>query len=82
MQKRAKRIPIKAAKDITKEFGYSVAVIVAWDAHSGTQHVTTYGDTVENCRSAANLGNMIKEDVLMWPSVECHAVPSRLKKKS
>ncbi len=74
-----KRIPIEAAKRISKEYEYPEVVIFAYDPITGTQHVTTYGVTKEQCIDAAKAGNFLKK-ALGWPEEKCNAQPSRAKK--
>jgi hypothetical protein len=71
-----KRIPIKAAKQISNDSGYPEVVIFAYDPTSGKQHVTTYGQTVEQCIEAAKAGNYLKKH-LGWPEDLCNAQPRR-----
>src|SRR5690242_1025152 len=78
--KKAKRIPITAAKRIANEYGYDKVIVVAI-SDEGPQHVTTYGVTVDNCLEAAKCGNFIKRLVLQWPEELCHARPARAKLK-
>jgi hypothetical protein len=74
-----KRIPIKAAKEISKAFDFPEVVIFAYDPVSGTQHVTTYGKTKDQCADAAKVGNFLKRS-LGWPESQCNAIPNRGKK--
>jgi hypothetical protein len=74
-----KNIPIKAAKDVAKTYDADIVCIVAWDANTGRQHVTTFGRTIQECEWAALLGNSIKRRVLNWPEEQCNAKPARLK---
>ena len=78
VNKTGKRIPIQAAKDIAKEYGYTQVIIHAYDGNTGIQHVTTYGKSLADCANAATGGNKIKE-MLGWPAEDCHAEPSRIK---
>lgn len=75
-----RRIPIKVAKDIAKNLGYSQVIIHAYDGKTGIQHVTTYGETIADCENAALGGNTIKK-LLGWPEELTHATPARIKKK-
>lgn len=74
-----KRIPIKAAKDIAKQFNQSQVIILCRDEND-IQHVVTYGKTLKDCELAAKAGNNLKR-YMGWPENLCHATPSRLKKK-
>lgn len=78
--KPVKRIPIQAAKDVAKKYKQNQVAIVTFDKTTGITHVITYGISVEECKQAALLGNLIKEHVLKWPKDQCNAVPSRAKK--
>ena len=76
----SKRIPIKSARDIANNYGYSQVIIVAWDRETGLQHVTTYGKIIQDCEQAAKGGNFVKK-ALGWPDELCHAIPSRVTKE-
>ena len=72
------RIPIKSARQFSKEFGLSHVIIWALeDGDNKTQHVVTYGKTVEQCGQAADFGNKLK-DALGWPE-SLHSQPTRVK---
>ncbi len=60
-----KRIPIEAAKTISKKYEFPEVVIFAYDPDTGKQHVTTYGKTKKHCISAAEAGNYLKS-ALGW----------------
>jgi hypothetical protein len=79
-ERMSERIPIKSAKDIAINYGYSQVIIVAWDGETGVQHVTTYGKTIQDCEQAAKGGNFVKK-ALGWSDELCHDVPSRAKKE-
>lgn len=79
MEKTGKRIPIKSAKAIAKEFGYTQVIIHAYDGNTGMQCVATYGTTLEDCDNAAAGGNALKK-LLGWPEELCNAKPKRSKK--
>jgi hypothetical protein len=73
-----KRIPITAAKRIAKDYDKDQVIIVTWDKKHGRTHVTTYGKSTEECRQAADGGNLVKK-ALGWPDELCKAKPSRAK---
>ena len=73
-----KRIPIAIAKEISKKYEYPEIVIFAYDPDSGQQHITTYGESVEQCEDAAKAGNYLKKR-LGWPDELCNAKPRRSK---
>lgn len=75
----SKKIPISAAKKISEEFEFPEVVIFAYDPDSGKQHVTTFGQTKEQCEDAAKAGNFLKK-ALNWPDELCHAEPNLEKK--
>jgi hypothetical protein len=75
--KTGKRIPIKTAKEIGKYYGYTQVIIHAYDGQSGIQHITTWGESMEDCDNAALGGNEIKK-LLKWEDSD--AVPNRVKK--
>ena len=72
-----KRIPIKAAKDLAKEYDLKQVILCAWDGK--LTHIVTYGKTLEDCDQAAQGGNKIKK-ALGWPEELCSDEPSRVKK--
>lgn len=76
-----KRIPIRVARDISKEFDLSQVVLVAFDKKTGTTHVVTYGQTLDDCAQAAQGGNFVKK-ALGWPDDMRHDQPARVKKKT
>jgi hypothetical protein len=65
-----KRIPIKAAERIAKDYGYDQVVVIARkvgeDPDPNGEHVTTYGVDKANCGAAAKIGDFIKYKVMMW----------------
>ncbi len=75
------RIPISAAKGISKQYNVPEVVIFAYDPDTGIQHVTTYGKTKDQCIDAAKAGNYLKKS-LGWSEDKCHAEPSREKKST
>jgi hypothetical protein len=77
-----KRIPIRVAKKLAKELDQSIVVIITWEGEScgtptGQTHVVTYGKTKAECGWAANLGNIIKRDILKWPEELCNTKPDK-----
>ena len=80
MTKGGRRIPIASAKRIALDYDYDQVIIVAWNAESGRQHVTTFGTTLEHCERAAQGGNFVKK-ALGWPDEECQAEPSRIRRR-
>ncbi len=62
-----KDIPIKAAKEIAKRYGYDQVIIVGrLVGNNGKEHVTTYGVDKKHCSVAAMIGNYIKYKVMGW----------------
>lgn len=80
MSKTGKRIPIKSAKDIAENYGYSQVIITAWDKTRNRYCVTTYGKTLEDCEQAAIGGNVIKKQI-GYPDELCNTKPARIKRK-
>ena len=74
-----KRLPIKAAKDIGKKYGYTRIVVLAIDDNEDVASVVTWGRNLIECESAALYGNEIKKKLLNWPEEECKAMPKRVK---
>ena len=64
-------IPIEAAEQIAKTYGYDQVVIIARRVGeppaSCGEHVTTYGITKAHCAVAARIGNFIKHKIMQWP---------------
>jgi len=76
--KTGKAIPIKVAKDIANNFGYSQVIIHAYDGITNMQHVTTFGKTIADCDNAAEGGNTIKK-LLKWDENLCDERTKRRK---
>jgi hypothetical protein len=70
------KVPIDDAKQIAAKHGLRQVIIVAWDGDA--THVVTYGQSLEDCKQAAQGGNFVKK-ALGWPDDLCHATPERLK---
>lgn len=70
-----KKIPITKAKEIA-QLGYDEVIIVGCNYETGTQHVTTYGNSQLACENAAIGGNAVKK-LLNWPDEMCKAKPTR-----
>jgi len=58
-------IPISAAGDIAKRYGYDQVIIVARAIDKG-EHVTTYGKDRANCEVAAKIGDFFKFKLMGW----------------
>jgi hypothetical protein len=55
-------IPISAAREIARRFGYDQVIIVARKTGpNGNEHVTTYGRNAKHCSVAARIGEIFKE---------------------
>jgi hypothetical protein len=80
MEKTGRKIPITAAKAIANNYGYTQVIIHAFDGETGIQSVATFGKTLDDCKNAADGGNVIKR-LMGWPEEMCHAVPARRTKK-
>lgn len=72
------RIPIKSVKALANETGQNLVIVFAIDEDNETQHIATWGRSVDDCSRAADWGNKMK-DKLEWPQ-SLHAQPSRVKK--
>lgn len=71
------KIPIKELENIAKKYNLSHVIMLAYSPNDITEHIVTYGETIENCSDAADYGNKLK-DVLGWPeSLKTH--PNRVK---
>lgn len=71
-----KRLPIKAAKDLAKQYNQKQVILATWDGER--THIVTYGVSIEDCSQAAQGGNKIK-DALGWPK-DLRDEPPRVKK--
>ena len=61
-------IPITAARQIAKRYGYDQIVIIGRAiGEGGREHVTTYGVDRDNCEVAARIGNFFKHRLMGWP---------------
>jgi hypothetical protein len=69
-------VPIEAARHIAEAYDKHQVIVVTWDKHHHTQHVTTYGKTFEESKQAAQGGNRVKA-ALGWPDALCHAETER-----
>ncbi len=60
-----KRIPISAAKEIAKKYGYDQVLIygrkVGTETDKGGEHMTTYGIDKVHCSIAAKIGDTLKK---------------------
>lgn len=60
-------IPVEAAKKIADAYDFDQVIIIARKVgEAGTEHVTTYGKNKAHCEVAANIGNFLKYEVMMW----------------
>ena len=73
-----RRLPIKAARDLSDQYGLSHVILYARD-HSGKYHVVTFGRSTEQAGEAADYGNQMKA-YFGWPKNLCEAQPSRVRK--
>ena len=71
------RIPIKSVKSLANETGQDLVIVFAIDSDGETQHIATWGRSVDDCSRAADWGNKMK-DKLEWPQ-SLHSQPSRVK---
>lgn len=60
-----KRIPIRAAADIARAYGYDQVIVYARKVGEG-EHMTTYGVTQAHCDVAAQIGNFLKTKIMGW----------------
>jgi len=72
------KIPIKALKEFSEKYKLTHVIVLAHDENGKTDHVATYGRTIEQCSQAADFGNKLK-DGLGWPQ-SLHAQPSRVRR--
>jgi hypothetical protein len=66
-----KRIPIRAAERIAKDYGYDQVIIIARrvgeDPEPYGEHLTTYGINKVHCDVAARTGSFIQHKIMGWP---------------
>lgn len=66
-----KRIPIRAAEKIARDYGYDQVIILARktgeDPEPHGEHVTTYGVNKAHCDAAARSGEYLKFRIMGWP---------------
>lgn len=59
-----KRIPISAAEDIAKKYGYDQVLIYArktGDPPEAGEHMTTYGINKAHCSAMAQIGRVLQK---------------------
>jgi len=65
-----KPIPISAAEEIAKKYGYHQVVVIARRVGENPmpcgEHVTTYGVNKKHCAAAAQIGNFLKFKIMKW----------------
>lgn len=62
------RLPIKAARDISSDYGWDQVIVVARKVgDDGYEHVVTYGKDAAHCEAASRAGNAIKHHLMKWP---------------
>lgn len=62
-----KRIPVKTAQGIAKQYGYDQVIIFARKTgNGGGEHLTTYGKNRAHCSIAAHCGEYLKKHILHW----------------
>lgn len=62
-----KPIPVSAAEEIAKTYGYDQVIIVARKVgDNGGEHLTTYGRNKAHCDVAARAGDFLKCKVMGW----------------
>ena len=74
-----KRIPIEAAKQISKKYDQKQVILVTF-GNDGVTHVVTYGRTLKDCEQAAIGGNFVKK-ALGFQAEQCVDAPSRILRK-
>lgn len=66
-----KPIPISAAEEVAKKYGYDQVIIIARrvgeDPAPHGEHCTTYGIDKSHCDVAARIGDHFKYNVMGWP---------------
>jgi len=70
------KIPVSDLEALAEKRDLSHVIVLAHDLDGKTDHVATYGRTIEQCSEAADFGNKMK-DALGWPE-SLHAQPPRV----
>ncbi len=73
-----KRLPIQAAKDTANKYDQAQVVLITFDKNTGLTHIVSYGKSLEDCVSAAELANTLKK-YFGFPDALCHDTPARAK---
>ncbi|MEZ0262042.1 MAG: hypothetical protein ACAH80_13620 [Alphaproteobacteria bacterium] len=60
-----KKLPIKMATDVCKEYGLDQVVMLCRDK-DGVDHIVTAGSNKHNCKEAGLSGDRLKT-ILAWP---------------
>jgi hypothetical protein len=61
------KIPISAAKEVSKKYGYDQIIIIGRKCgEQGFESVSTYGINKDNCDAASKIGNFIKYKIMGW----------------
>ena len=68
-------ITIKKIKELRESFGFTHLVLFGI-CKGGKQHIATHGETMENAKEAAEMGNRLKA-ILNWPEDLQKAEPLR-----
>lgn len=72
------RVPIKAAKELANKTKNDIVIVFAYN-EDGTQSISTWGRSKDQCSWAADFGNKLKEK-MGWPESLCNAQPSRVRR--
>lgn len=56
-----KRVPIKAAKDVSEKYNLKQVLLIGWDGEN--VHVVTYGKTKADCEAAAKAQDFWKGSI-------------------
>ena len=69
-ENKLKPIPISAAKEVAKKYGYDQIIIYGRVCHDSPlphgEYMTTYGRNKEHCNAAAKIGNFLKYKIMGW----------------
>lgn len=76
MSNKKQDIPISLAKEVSEKSGFPCIIIYGYDKNNNLQHVTTYGETKNNCLDACECGNWLKRQ-LGWAKELCNAKPTK-----
>ena len=69
-ERKMKKIPITAAKEIAEKYGYDQVIVlgrrVGENPSPHGEHMTTYGVNKAHCGVAARVGSFLQREIMGW----------------